>query len=207
MQSVLERARAVRSMRSHVQSEAESLDIVLSGLQAQIDSKAKELTACEQAWETLRNVLRVYSDESIRMLQDMINHGVRSIFSDRDYSVEIEVTENKNRSVRLYLIEEINGRKIRSRIPRGMGGGIEVVIAFIFQVYLIRTYNLRPFMVMDESFTQISSQYLDEFIAFMRYLTDLGFTFLWISHDQRVWPYMDRIYNVSMGKITEKKEE
>lgn len=132
----------------------------------------------------------------------MLNTAIKAIFDDQDYVIDIEITEGKRKGVKLWLVESKSGKEERSRIPTSVGGGIQVVLSFVLNVYLIRIYGLRPYIIMDESFTQISSQYLPNFIHFLKYLIDeLGFTFLWVTHDERVLPYLTSVYEVKSGTL------
>lgn len=199
------------SKYDHQASELASLELVMDGVRSKIDNLVIEREDNTKAWETLRVLLEQFSDESIRLLEEMLNKGVQVIFNDRLYSIKIEVTDTKRKLTKLWLIEDIGGQKIKSRIPSAVGGGIQVVVSFIFQVFLIRIYSQRPFLIIDEAFSQVSSQYMGNFMEFLRYLiTDMNFVFLFITHDQRVVPYFDKIYEVNMGnvlKITREEAE
>jgi DNA repair exonuclease SbcCD ATPase subunit len=182
-------------------SEKERLEFIVNGLGERIQTAVNDRASTEQAWETLRALLDKFSANSIELLNEMLNKGVRAIFNDREYSIEINITDNKRKSMELFLLEKRNGTEVKSSIPEGIGGGVLVVVSFIFRVFLIRLYELRPFLLLDESFTQVSSSYLPNFMKFLRYLTNtMGFTFLFISHDPRIQEHMDQIYEISMGK-------
>jgi len=190
------------AMRGALDSEIKTMKSVIRGTEKKVTDLKVEHKVTEDTWKSLRVVLEKFSDANIHLLEQMFNTGVRAIFDDKNYSIKIEINDNKRKGVKLWLVEEEDGEEKRSRIPTGMGGGIQVALSFILNVYLIRIYNLRPFMVMDESFTQISTQYLPNFIRFLQYLIDeLDFTFLWVTHDERVVPYFDTLYRVNRGNI------
>jgi len=186
-----------------VVQQGEGIDTLMSGLETEIGELNKGKAEMEASWEALRLLLEKFSSESIDLLTEMLNKGVKAIFTDRNYEIEIEITDAKKKQMKIYLLEERDGEIVRSLIPDGIGGGILVVLSFIFQVFLIRLYNLRPLILLDEQFTHISQSYLPNFMEFMRYLiAEMDFKFLWISHDERILPYFDRIYDVNMGKAT-----
>ncbi len=193
------------AMTTVVEADLKTATAQVNGARTKIDGLKADKKAREDCWRALRLIQEKYNEDSIKLLEQMLNTGVQAIFDDQDYRVQIEVTEGKRKGVKLWLVEGSDDEGKRSRIPTAIGGGIQVVLSFILNVYLIRIYNLRPFIVMDESFTQISSQYLPNFIQFLRYLIEeLDFVFLWVSHDERVMPYFDTVFEVSQGTVTKK---
>lgn len=191
------------SQYDHLIFDRSNIDNIIVGLEKQLTAKQHEKVVVEDSWKSLRLLLDKFSSESVELLQEMLNKGIKVIFDDRQYSIKIEITEHKRKSMVLTLLEARDGKVIESSIPEGIGGGVLVVLSFIFRVFLIKLYGLRPFILLDESFTQISSSYLPNFMNFMKYLIkEMNFTFLFISHDQRIHNYMDHIYRVNMGKVT-----
>lgn len=190
------------SMISVMDSEIQTTKLQVQGSTSKVERLKKEKKIREDCWRSLRLIQERYNEESIQLLQQMLNTGIQAIFDDQDYTIEIEITEGKRKGVKLWLVEGDSANNKRSRIPTAIGGGIQVVLSFILNVYLIRIYGLRPIVVMDESFTQISTQYIPNFIQFLRYLIEeLDFVFLWVSHDERVLPYFDTIYEVRQGSV------
>jgi len=190
------------SMAGVVEADIQSASTQVAGSRRKIEKLQNDKKVREDCWRALRLIQEKYNEDSIKLLQQMLNTGVQAIFDDQQYRIEIEVTEGKRKGVKLWLVEGDDENPKKSRIPTAIGGGIQVVLSFILNVYLIRIYGLRPFIVMDESFTQISTQYIPNFIQFLRYLQEeLDFTFLWVSHDERVIPYFDRVYQVTKGTV------
>jgi len=202
MNDIKESIDKVFALNDHLVEEKERLDTIIIGIESEIEQFLQNQETLHEAWESLRTLLEKLSEESIELLREMLNKGIKFIFHDRDYEIKTEVTDNVKKSMRLFLLEERDGEVIEAVIPEGIGGGVLVVISFIFRVFLVRLYNKRSFILLDESFTQLSSAYIPNFMEFIQHLiNDMGFTFLWISHDGRVLPYFDKVYNVNMGKL------
>lgn len=86
---------------------------------------------------------------------------------------------------------------------RSCGGGIQVVVSIILRSYFIMAFDQRRFLVLDESLTNLSEEYVEGLFAFLRLLnTELGFRVLFVSHDPRFLPYADRVYRVAEGNMT-----
>jgi len=184
----------------------ENIGLVIKGLEGEVRNLINEKGELSETWETLRDLLDRFSAESIGMLKELLNKGVKAIFNDRDYEVAIEISDTKNKKLRLSLIEHTEKGMIEVDFSSGAlllnGGGVLVVVSFILQIFLIIMYGKRRMISIDEGFTNISSTYVEGFFTFLKYLhTEMGFTFLMVNHDQRFMPYFDKTYEVSMGKI------
>ena len=184
----------------------ENIGLVIKGLEGEVRNLINEKGELSETWETLRDLLDRFSAESIGMLKELLNKGVKAIFNDRDYEVAIEISDTKNKKLRLSLIEHTEKGMIEVDFSSGAlllnGGGVLVVVSFILQIFLIIMYGKRRMISIDEGFTNISSSYVEGFFTFLKYLhTEMGFTFLMVNHDQRFMPYFDKTYEVSMGKI------
>lgn len=205
MSEMREQITQVFSSYQTVKEEKDRLVIITDGLEKEIKRLSDEKLIIDASWESLRHLLEEFSSESISLLQEMLLKGVRAIFNDRNYGIEVKITDKKKKSMEIWLIENRNGILVKSEVPGGVGGSITVVISFLFRVFLINLYKKRPFLLLDESFTQISTSYLPNFMNFLLYLhKEMGFNFLWITQDQRLHDYFNRIYEVKMGEVNKK---
>jgi DNA repair exonuclease SbcCD ATPase subunit len=181
-------------------------DSIILGLETELKALQDERQLGNDVWECLRELLDKFSTESLVMLRTLINKGVASIFYDKDFEVKIEITDTKFKRLRFILVEKTEDGIKETELSSGgllmNGGGAIVVISFILQVFLINMYGLRPFIVIDEGFTNISSRYIENFFRFLKYLhTEMGFTFLMVNHDPRFFPYFDKTYEVVAGDV------
>ena len=118
------------------------------------------------------------SASSIKQCEELANSAISSVF-DLPYTVEYNVETKKFNLNKGTYVTELS--------EDGEGGGMLVVISFVFTVYLLVKLNKRRFLAFDEAFTQISDKYFPAFLSFMNQLCkDLQVDILWISHDVRV---------------------
>lgn len=184
----------------------ENIERLIVGLESEVTLILAEKELIQQSWEALRELLDKFSAESLGMLKDLLNKGLKAIFNDRDYSIGIQLTDTKQKKLKLILIENTENGIVEVELSSNSllmnGGGVLVVVSFLFQVFLIIMYGKRKFLVIDEGFTNISSLYVENFFRFLKYLhTEMGFDFLMVNHDQRFMPYFDKTYEVNMGKL------
>lgn len=131
----------------------------------------------------LDTLVKEESGKFIKSLNDMLNFAVRSIFNDRDYSIEIRVEENKA-TIRLKYTDD-EGNKIDADI-KDCGGGIKSVIGMLMQIHTLYKYRAEPILFLDESLSQISAEYLGNMLGLLNELaTKNGLKILLITHDNR----------------------
>lgn len=207
-------------IKGHLLMSGESKKIVdntsnlINMLEREVQSVKIQREQLVKTWKLLRDLQDLYSEQSIRMLKDLLNKGLKTIFHDRQYEVKFHITDTKKKKLKMLLMEKMSdGQEMETDLFSGVmltGGGVLTVVSFIFQVFLIVMYEKRRVLFADEAFAQLSTSYVENFFAFLKYLhTDMGFDFMFVVHDPRFMPYMDRVYRVTMGKyqlVEEQKE-
>ncbi len=155
----------------------------------------------EKSKPFIDDLIEKFSESSIKKLEDLLSLGLRRIFQDRDYRVEIKVTEKRSsKCADLYLID--NGHPFLMR-DSSVAGGILVVVGFLIQTFYVANLDIAKILFLDEALSNISTQYLDNFFAFVKELSlKIGLTVILITHDTRFLEYADRIYKVANGVYT-----
>lgn len=156
----------------------------------------------EQSIEILKRMMDQLSRSQINHLTDLLNSSVQSIFFDRQYSIELQVTELRNQNqLKILLHEDTADGHIISDINDN-GYGLKGIIGFILQCYFIIYYKQEPILFLDEAFGNLSSQYLPYLKALVNSLTNkYGFRFVLITHDERLMELADRTYRVTLGEV------
>lgn len=185
-----------------VQSSIESTKVSI----AEIEDRIKELE-CEK--NTLKlckpiidDIISKFSDSLLRKLEELLTIGLKQIFYDRDYSIQIKVVDKRNtKCVELLLNDGGNLIPVKNS---NVAGGVLVVIATIIQVfYIVNLPNVANYMFLDEQLGQVSSQYIDNFIDFIKTLcNETGLSIVLITHDNKFIKYGDRIYVADKGVFT-----
>lgn len=146
-----------------------------------------------------------FSETALKRLEDLLSLGLARIFQDRDYSVEIRVSEKRSaKCAELYLIDDGHAFLMRDSC---VAGGILVVVGFLIQVFYVANLDLAKILFLDEALSNISTQYLPNFFSFVKELSvQIGLTVVLITHDTRFLEYADRIYKVANGTYILDKE-
>lgn len=151
-----------------------------------------------RAKPVLDDIVDRFSETAIRRLENLLCLGVKKIFSDRDYAIKIKVSDKRNnRCAELFLLENENEFPLKDSM---VGGGVLVVVGFLIQCFYVSNLPVQKTVFLDEAFTQISDEYLDTFMQFIKGLANrIGLSVILITHDKRFVEFGDRVYTVNKG--------
>lgn len=187
----------LKSQREEAVKNREALNVKLKDL-------VKKESLYEQAIELMKKLVESMSQSQIKHLEELINSSLETIFFDRRYSVDMNVTELRNTNNLQILLNEIldDGTVLKTKLDDN-GFGVKSIIGFILQIYYILYYHQYPVLFLDEAFGTLSSQY----IPYLKVLIDelskkYGFIFILITHDNRFMDISDRTYLVDKGNVT-----
>ena len=172
-------------------------------LKKNLEDTIKKEALYEEAVDLMKSVIESMSTSQIRHLEELINSALETIFFDREYSVELIVTELRNtNNLQIILNETLdNGEIIKTKLSEN-GYGVKSIIGFILQVYFIIYYKQHPIMFLDEAFGTLSSQYVPYLKVLMDELANkYGFKFVLITHDTRFMDIANKTYLVDKGNI------
>jgi len=158
----------------------------------------------ENSIEYMKKLIDVLSRKHINHLETLLNSAVQSIFYDKDYKIEFEISEYRNNNnLTIYLIETLeDGSEIKTDIKNN-GFGLKSIIGLILQVYFIMYHNQSRILFMDESLSAISTNYIEYVRELIKSLTkEYGFIFILVNHDPRWNDLADRVYEMNNGEIT-----
>ena len=149
----------------------------------------------------LDDIITRFSESTLKKLESLLTLGLKSIFTDRDYSAEIRVSEKRSaKCAEIYLID--SGHPFLMR-DSSVAGGILVVVGFLIQAFYVANLDVAKVLFLDEALSNISSQYLDNFFSFVKELSQrIGLVVILITHDTRFLMYADRLYKVHKGVYT-----
>lgn len=145
------------------------------------ESQMKDILAeqalLQSSTETLQHVKPLLSKSSIEQCQKLASMAIKAVF-DSDYDVVYHSEDG-----RFYL----DKGGFMTDIATAEGGGINSIVSFVFQVYLILKLKKRRVIFLDEQWSGISTPQLLKFIEFVRKLCkDLDFSIALTTHDERL---------------------
>ena len=171
--------------------------------QIDMQNKIKEHKTYELAIEYMKEIIDKLSRSHIDHLEELLNTAISTIFFDKRYNIEFELSEFRNsNALNIYLIEEQeDGSKIKTDI-KDNGFGIKTIVGFILQIYFILYQGLSPILFIDEGFSALSDQYIPYLRSLLTSLSErYGFIFVLVAHDIRFINIADKKYEVRNGEV------
>lgn len=185
-----------------IQSSIESTKNSIAEVNSKIDELECEKNTLKLCKPIIDDIISKFSDSLLRKLEELLTIGLKKIFYDRNYSVQIRVVDKRNtKCVELLLNDNGNLIPVKNSC---VAGGILVVIAAIIQVfYIINIPTVDNFLFLDEQFSQVSEIYVPQFMDFIKTLcNETGLSIVLITHDNKFMKYGDRIYVADKGNFT-----
>lgn len=192
--NLLIKYRGIQSSIEGTKSSISDIESKLSGLECDKNT----LKLCKPI---IDDIISKFSDSLLKKLEELLTIGLKQIFFDRNYSVQIRVVDKRNtKCVELLLNDNGNLIPIKNS---NVAGGVLVVIASIIQMfYIINLDSVDKLMFLDEQFTAISKVYVPQFMEFVKTLCkETGLVIVLITHDDKFMKYGDRVYLANCGKF------
>lgn len=184
-----------------IQSSIENVKNSISEVDSRLSILEEEKNTLKLCKPIIDDIISKFSNSLLKKLEDLLTIGLKQIFFDKNYSVQIKVVDKRNsKCVELLLNDNGNLIPIKNS---NVAGGVLVVIASIIQMfYIINLDSVDKFMFLDEQFTAISKIYVPQFMEFVKSLCEeTGLVIVLITHDDKFMQYGDRVYTANSGKF------
>lgn len=182
----------------HQRRVGEARALATQGKQAQ--QRLVELEARRDALDQAAEVLLRFGEERqaeiVGRVETLVTHGLQTVFGE-DMTFHI-VAEQKAKSQQYdFVIRSTFGeRVIETPVMDARGGGVAVVVGFLLRLLLVLLRrDTRPLLVLDESFSHVSEEYVPRLGAFIRELVDsTDVQIIMVTHDPAFVEFTDTAY-------------
>lgn len=190
--SLLDRVKVQQRRYQSLLSSKALVETTISSAQMQMDKILKQQALLEKSTVALQQAKPLLSASSIKQCEELANTAIASVF-ELPYTVEYDVESCR------FLLNM--GNDLKTDLVDSNGGGINSLISFVFNLFLLVKLGKRRFLAYDEAFTAISDAYIERFIEFVRQMCkDLKVDLLLVSHDARISPDdVDVCYQIKDG--------
>lgn len=193
----------IKSKYNTIQNQLEQKQKQKQDLLDEMNESLQKQLVYENAISYTKELLDLMSRSQIKHLEELLNSAVSTIFFDKNYRIEFEISEYRNSNcLTIYLIESLSdGTEIKTDI-KDNGFGIKTIIGFVLQIYFIIFNKLSPVLIADEAFSALSDIYIPYLRSLLVSLTEkYNFIFILVSHDPRFIDIADKIYRVNNGEV------
>ena len=195
--------RALRHMARVEVAERDIKDnkILIEEYTKKLQKETKNLEDTKLAYEYLDEIVKEESGRFIRRLNEILDYGVKTIFDDCEYSIDIRSDEGK---ITIHLVYQDEDGNTLSPDIQVCGGGIRSVVGILLQVFFIFHYRTYPVLFIDEGMSQISSSYIPNVMDLLNELADNNnLKIVLVTHDPRFMGYAKRRYVIEDGMSRE----
>ena len=131
-----------------------------------------------------------------KQIESTVTEGLRYIFQE-DIRLDVSNKLVGSRSEVVFsVISETEEGELKTGVMDARGGGVAAIVGFLTQAVLILlTPGLRPFMALDETFRNVSSEYQEPLGQFVSDLCSrTGLQVLLVTHQPEIAEFADAHY-------------
>jgi DNA repair exonuclease SbcCD ATPase subunit len=174
---------------------------VLEARKAAYETRIEEIGARKtqylRAQIVLDQAISRVSEGGIQKIEEMVTTGLNLTFPDMDLKFVIEKKTGARGNSYRFLVKE---GEVAGPVSDTFGGGVVNVTQFLLRVIMIQRFGLARFMALDETFANVSEDYLPRVSELLRSLCDdEQFKILLVTHQPRLAAAADSVYRVSPG--------
>ena len=167
----------------------------LQSLDAQVLSLNQDGDTLAAAEKVLADTINHCSAETKNNIEAFLSLSLQQIFQNPLLKVELSQEVKRDRIETKILLHK---GEIVGPPDKISGGGVQNVLGFLLRFLALRRMNLKPILILDEAFRNVSVNHLDTLCSFLKHLTkDHGLDILLVTHEPAFLRIADRIYQVS----------
>ena len=178
----------------------ESCDSKIDSLTKEIDLLELERDLKLEASTILDTISEDEVEQGVKTYVSLLEEGLKAIFPEQEVGLEAEVIRLRGKiSVKLKTtFKGKDGLEIEGDGLDAFGGAVSTIQSLLLRVSLILKRNLRPILILDETFPAVDGTRVEILVDFLKVLCDrLGMDILCITHDNSIAEGSDISYRIT----------
>lgn len=163
----------------------------------------------EKIHAVITKYVQTYQESFLQHIEGVVTKGLQAIFEEPMVFRVEQIVTGKRLEVKFWLSTQFGVETLETSIMDSRGGGVGAVIGFLLRVSIILLMpKQRKILLLDETFAQLSAEYLPNLSEFIRQLVDQSdIQIIMVTHQEELAESADVCYHVSHnGYKTEVKE-
>lgn len=178
-----------------------ALKQVMHGIDSKVGALQKEHAVAVQAQGLIDKATQVVASKGIGRIESICTKGLQIVFGP---CVSLVVSKSEGVAGTNYQIEIHKDTKEGSVAGdpfETFGGGVVNVASFLLRVAMIQRFKLAKFLLLDESFNNVSDSELPRVSQMVQVLCrEYGYKVLAVTHQRILAHAADNIYHVTSGE-------
>jgi ABC-type dipeptide/oligopeptide/nickel transport system ATPase component len=191
-----ERHLKIKTLRENNISRISELTTEVADLEAELDIR-------QQSNAILDILAEQEVEEGVKTYVHLLDEGLKAIFPEQEIQQDAEIIKTRGKvSVRLKtIVVGKDGIKVEGEGLDTFGGAVSTIQSLLLRVSLILKRNLRPLLILDETFPAVDEARIELLVDFLKALcAKLDMDILCITHQPALAENADLAYRVSPSK-------
>ena len=200
-------SKAVAAQRKSLDTRKVKRGVIYDRIQAN-NATVSSLVSQIDNLKIIEAYLSQFADERqaqvFKQIESTVTEGLRYIFQE-DLRLDVSNKLVGSRSEVVFsVISETEEGELKTGVMDARGGGVAAIVGFLTQAVLILlTPGLRPFMALDETFRNVSSEYQEPLGQFVSDLCSrTGLQVLLVTHQPEIAEFADAHYAFTQSSGT-----
>lgn len=167
----------------------------IASINEKIDKEKRNKAALSEATTILRDLYEQTQERFHGQIQQIVTYCLKEVFGEDAYEFKINFTQKRNQ-VEASLVFVRGGEEFDPL--QAAGGGVLAVACFALRMavlYLMRR-DVRPIMILDEPFSQVSKEYREAMAALLeRTAEEFNMQYILITHSPEF--EVGKVYRIS----------
>lgn len=200
-QTLSNRIAVFRNGHVRIEQQLDNERKTIARLNTRIERLRDESAQLVKAVTLIDRCIEVISQNGIGKIESIVSAGMHKVFQDKTLGLVIEKKETARGYSYRILIR--HGDTVGNPMD-SFGGGVQNVVAFLLRVILIKRFKLAKFLAVDETFSNVSVDYINyvsNVSAMLKTLTeDHGYIILAITQVSELTEAAKYVYEVVPSK-------
>lgn len=210
LNDVTARVRRVRKIVDRRIAEARVIATTGKQLKEEISLASNDVDLYNKVAITLASIGETRQAAAQQQIEELVTRGLNSIFGDELSFHVIQTQRGKTPEVKFVVKSLINGKPVETPVMDARGGGLAAVVGFLLRlVVLLLSRDVKePVLILDESFSHVSSEYERPLAEFIKELIDkTKVQIILVTHSDAFSEFADKRYRFRLVKGVTKVEE
>jgi DNA repair exonuclease SbcCD ATPase subunit len=166
------------------------------GLEDEINRMDSESVILDKVANLFKHLLDVLLDKKKKDIEQLVTYGLKTVVDDQDLKFHIDIEPKYNSIYTTFRTEHVG--VMDGNVLDNFGGGIVNIQSFLLRIITLFQTKLSPYLILDESFSNLSEDYVENCSHLLKSLCDqLGLTILLVTHQPLMLSHADKVYKAS----------